>query len=249
MLLKITIYGANCVKCNKLTEAFQKVVAGYHLNAQVDKITDSGQMVKAKIYSLPAVKINGQLVAKGVDLSENQIINLLNNFLQDNEKIPVSSNGKKINKSLVTVIAVLLIGLTSVILWYFLSVREAAPEKIKATVPLKMSLDDSLDLLYNYKKNKSAFSSTFLAFGTTGCLPCKKMEKVMQDARKKYSGQVNVVFYNVRNKENKKIAEHFGILEIPVQVLLDYDGKEFFRHVGYFSLWELSAEFKKQGIF
>ena len=56
---------------------------------------------------------------------------------------------------------------------------------------------------------------------------------------------VNVVFYNVRKKENKKIAEYFGIQMIPVQILLDIKGKEFFRHVGYYSFNELSIELKK----
>jgi thioredoxin 1 len=74
------------------------------------------------------------------------------------------------------------------------------------------------------------------------------METVMQEAREKYKGQVNVVFYNVTIKENKKIVEYFNIQTIPAQVLLDNKGKEYFRHVGYFSLWELSNELKKQGV-
>jgi thioredoxin 1 len=248
MTLKIIIYGADCAKCNKLTEAFQKVVADHHLDARVDKIKDTEQMIKAQIYNLPAVMINGQLVAKGVTLSETEIIKLLNDFLQDNEKIPVSSAGKKIKKSFVILIAVLLIGVAFIIVWHFLSGKEEAPVKTKTTVPAKISLADSLDLLYNYAKNKSAYRITFLEFGTSGCIPCKKMEQVMKDIKGKYDGLVNVVFYNVNVKKNKNIVKHYGIEMIPVQVLLDIKDREYFRHVGYFSLWELSNEFKKQGV-
>lgn len=44
--------------------------------------------------------------------------------------------------------------------------------------------------------------------------------------------------------EIEKLFHYFGIQMIPVQVLLDKNGKEYFRHVGYFSFDELKNEFK-----
>lgn len=97
----------------------------------------------------------------------------------------------------------------------------------------------TLNNRFNYKLSKLPFSLTFLEFGSTGCIECKKMEKVIEEIKLKYKDEVNVVFYNVRLKENKKIAEHYKIQMIPVQILLDKSGKEYFRHLGYISVEEL----------
>ena len=64
----------------------------------------------------------------------------------------------------------------------------------------------------------------------------------MQMVKDNYPGKVNVVFYNVNLEGNFKMAEHFGIRMIPVQVLLDKNGREYFRHIGYLSFNELAEE-------
>ena len=101
-----------------------------------------------------------------------------------------------------------------------------------------------IDSAFNYTKNNRNYQLTFLEFGATSCSGCKKMEKVMQIVKDKYPEKINVVFYNVNLKENSKMANHFGIRMIPVQVLLNESGKEYFRHVGYLSFNELTKEFK-----
>jgi thioredoxin 1 len=245
MPLKITIYGANCGKCNKLTERFRKVVADHQVDAVIEKITDDALMVKLNIYTLPAVIIEENVVSKGVLLSEKQIIRILNDFLPDDKKIPITTTGKKGNKRWIVILALFVIALVSILLWHFLAVPREGIDKNKATVPAKLSVADSLDLLYNYQKNKSTYKLTFLEFGSVGCVECKKMEKVMQQVRTRYNDRVNVVFYDVRMKENKKIVKHYGVEMIPVQVLLDRNGTEYFRHTGYFSPDSLAIKFNE----
>lgn len=113
---------------------------------------------------------------------------------------------------------------------------------------VNIQIADSLDQKYNYanKKTKDSkqFDMTFLEFGATGCKPCQMMEEVMKQVKEKYP-RVNVVFINVSKKENKEMANYFKIEQIPTQVLLDKSGKEYFRHVGYFSLDDLVKNFKK----
>ena len=99
-----------------------------------------------------------------------------------------------------------------------------------------------IDAVFNYAKNGQDYHLTFLEFGSTSCSGCKKMEKVMQMVKDNYPGKVNVVFYNVNLEGNFKMAEHFGIRMIPVQVLLDKNGREYFRHIGYLSFNELAEE-------
>ncbi|MCX6272996.1 MAG: thioredoxin family protein [Bacteroidetes bacterium] len=109
---------------------------------------------------------------------------------------------------------------------------------------------DSLfvDSAYNYNKNGMGYQLTWLEFGSTHCRECKLMEEVMKEVKATYPGRINAVFYNVSLKENKSIAQHYGIVMIPVQVLLDKNGRECFRHTGFLSYKDLTKEFKNYGI-
>lgn len=120
--------------------------------------------------------------------------------------------------------------------------KEPVNTELSSIDTLKVA--DSLDKMYNYSKYKGSFEVTFLEFGSVGCIECKKMEKVLQDVKTNYKGKVNVVFYNARNKETKKYFKHFGIQLIPVQVLLDKNGKEYFRHLGYYSTDSVAQQIK-----
>jgi len=113
-----------------------------------------------------------------------------------------------------------------------------------------MTLSASTTILeqYNYHDNGQEYRITFLEFGAKGCVSCKKMETVMEEIENKYHQEVNVVFYNVRTEEGSKYASYLGVLTIPVQILLDREGKEFLRHTGYFSTKELTKEITKYGI-
>jgi thioredoxin 1 len=99
-----------------------------------------------------------------------------------------------------------------------------------------------VDSLYNYSRNGLGFKVTFLEFGAN-CPACKRMESVMDEIRTKYPQSVNVVFLNVLFHENQNLMKYFGVAAIPTQVLLVKEGKEFFRHTGYFSTGELENKF------
>ena len=66
----------------------------------------------------------------------------------------------------------------------------------------------------------------------------------MSDIRAKYPYRVNVVFVNIMLPENQRLMKYYGIAAIPTQVLLNKEGKEFFRHTGYFSTNELIITFR-----
>ncbi|MGB9745437.1 MAG: thioredoxin fold domain-containing protein [Bacteroidales bacterium] len=64
----------------------------------------------------------------------------------------------------------------------------------------------------------------------------------------KYPNQVNVIFYDVWTPEGKPYAEKYNIQVIPTQVFLDENGKEFYRHEGYFPEEELVKVLKTKGV-
>jgi len=89
---------------------------------------------------------------------------------------------------------------------------------------------------------------TFVELGSVKCIPCRMMQPVMKAIEKKYGAQVKIVFYDVWKPEEQKYAEQYGIKLIPTQVFLDADGKEFFRHEGFYPEAEIDKLLQKQGL-
>ena len=89
---------------------------------------------------------------------------------------------------------------------------------------------------------------TFVELGSVNCIPCKKMQPVMKAIEEKYKEQVKVVFYDVWKDDQKEYAEKYGIKLIPTQVFLDENGKEFFRHEGFYPEKEIEKLLLKKGI-
>lgn len=89
---------------------------------------------------------------------------------------------------------------------------------------------------------------TFVELGSVNCIPCKQMQPVMKAVEAKFGEQLKVVFYDVNKDENKKISEQYKIKLIPTQVFLDENGKEFFRHQGFYPEKEITKLLQKKGL-
>ncbi len=98
------------------------------------------------------------------------------------------------------------------------------------------------------EKNAGSIKVTFIELGSVRCIPCKKMQPIMEEIKKEYKGQVKVVFYDVWTPEGKPYAYKYKIRLIPTQVFLDKDGKEYFRHQGFFPKEELVKVLKQKGV-
>lgn len=84
------------------------------------------------------------------------------------------------------------------------------------------------------KPSKKNAKITFVELGSVNCIPCKKMQPIMESIEKKYGNQIEVIFYDVWKADQKKYAEEYNISLIPTQVFLDANGKEFHRHQGFY---------------
>lgn len=103
-----------------------------------------------------------------------------------------------------------------------------------------LSIADSIQLLYNYGP-ESSYQYTFLEFGSTMCAACKDMEAVMDSVRTEYPHTVQVRFMNISHSYVQEWAQYFNIEFIPVQVVLDRQGKVVFQHEGYISMSDLQT--------
>ena len=98
------------------------------------------------------------------------------------------------------------------------------------------------------KKNTVNYKVTFIELGSVRCIPCQKMQGVMKSIEQKYGNQVKVVFHDVWTPEGKPFGEKYGIENIPTQVFLDENGKEFSRHVGFFPEEDLIKVLHTKGV-
>ncbi|MEN6375953.1 MAG: thioredoxin family protein [Smithella sp.] len=88
---------------------------------------------------------------------------------------------------------------------------------------------------------------TFVEIGAARCIPCKAMQPIMKAVEEEYKGQVKVVFHDVWTTKGRDDAAKYNIRIIPTQVFLDKNGKEYYRHEGYFPKEEVVRIIKMQG--
>ncbi len=100
----------------------------------------------------------------------------------------------------------------------------------------------------NHQKKQKTIKVTFIELGSVKCVPCKMMQPIIEDIKKEYQGQVEVVFYDVWTAAGRPYGEKYQIRAIPTQVFLDKDGKEYFRHLGFFPKEEVVKVLKQQGV-
>lgn len=109
--------------------------------------------------------------------------------------------------------------------------------------PKQQSLNDSTDQTQNQE-----YLVTLIELGSVRCIPCQQMQPVMKSVEEKYGDLVKVVFYDVWTAEGSPFADQYAIEVIPTQVFLDQNGKEFYRHQGFFPEEELVKVLKSKGV-
>ena len=76
--------------------------------------------------------------------------------------------------------------------------------------------------------------------------PCKMMKPILDELKQEYSEKFKVVFIDVW--ENPNEASGYNINLIPTQIFYDAEGKELFRHEGFYSKEEIIAKWKEFGV-
>jgi len=95
-------------------------------------------------------------------------------------------------------------------------------------------------------KARASGKPSLVDFGADGCRPCDMMAPILETLKKKHEGKANVLFVQVR--EEQILAARFAVQSIPVQVFFDKDGKEVFRHVGFFPQDEIEKKLAEMGV-
>ena len=81
--------------------------------------------------------------------------------------------------------------------------------------------------------------------GADKCIPCKMMAPILEELRTDFKGQLQVDFIDVWKDENA--GAQFGVRVIPLQIFFDAEGRELFRHEGFFAKEDILAKWKELG--
>jgi thioredoxin 1 len=103
-----------------------------------------------------------------------------------------------------------------------------SPTALAATKPAEKPLPKLLDL------------------GADKCIPCKKMAGVLEELKKENAGRLDVEFIDVWKTDGA--AKKFKIKLIPTQIFYGANGKELFRHEGFFGKEDILAKWKELGV-
>ena len=126
---------------------------------------------------------------------------------------------------------------------FILSLGQRTPIQINEEWVKKqntLALDNPVD------RARRSGKPTMVEFGATGCVPCDMMTPILAGLRKKFPEKLNVLFVHVG--QEKILGARFGIQSIPVQVFFDKNGREFFRHTGFFPQVEVEKKLAQVGI-
>ena len=82
--------------------------------------------------------------------------------------------------------------------------------------------------------------------GASKCVPCKMMAPILEGLKKEYEGRLNVEFIDVWKTPDA--GKEYGIRVIPTQIFFGEDGKELFRHEGFFGKENILAKWNELGV-
>jgi len=103
-----------------------------------------------------------------------------------------------------------------------------------------LAMDNPVD------KARTSGKPSVVDFGADGCRPCDMMTPVLAALKTKFEGKVNVLFVHVRNEP--VLGARYGIQSIPVQAFFDKEGKEVFRHIGFFPQEQIEKKLAEMGV-
>lgn len=123
-------------------------------------------------------------------------------------------------------------------------------QKLGEQIPLRISKDWTINRVQAALDNpvdkaRRSRKPSLAAFGAEGCRPCEKMMPILETLRTKYDGKLHIVFVHVHKQPI--LASRYDIRAIPVQIFFDPNGKEVFRHEGFFPQEEIEKKLKEMG--
>jgi thioredoxin 1 len=148
---------------------------------------------------------------------------------------------KKSSKTLLVVLILVLFG-TGIYLGGF-TFNQNSGKVMAASKPEAGKVIEASKNFLEPGKNKRMM---MMDLGATTCIPCKMMVPVMEELAKELKGKLDIQFVDVYKRGD--LAEKYKIYVIPTQIFFDKNGKELFRHEGFYPKEEIMTKLKELGL-
>ncbi len=87
---------------------------------------------------------------------------------------------------------------------------------------------------------------TLIELGMNSCASCKAMHRVLDELRAAHGEHLRVIAIDIRDRP--ELVAELRVIAIPTQVLLDGEGREVDRHLGFLLAEAIRARFAAQGL-
>ncbi|MDR2917415.1 MAG: thioredoxin [Tannerella sp.] len=92
---------------------------------------------------------------------------------------------------------------------------------------ITLNKEDFFKNVYNYEKNKDSLIyegnlPCIIDFYADWCGPCKKVEPILKELAKEYSGKI--IIYKINTDREKELAMAFGVRSIPTYLFIPAKG-------------------------
>jgi thioredoxin 1 len=135
----------------------------------------------------------------------------------------------------IVVVAVLAVTVVGVV-----ALKKAKPPESESAVTMAAATGDTQPAAIGTKLPR------LLDLGADKCIPCKAMAPILEGLKKEYAGKMDVEFIDVW--KNPDAGKQYGIELIPTQIFYDANGKELFRHQGFFGKEDILGKWKELGV-
>ncbi len=88
---------------------------------------------------------------------------------------------------------------------------------------------------------------TMVDFWSPTCPPCRQMIPLLHELEEEYAHAFKLVKVDVSLPENQSLAIQNQIQYIPTQIFYDENGKQLFRHTGFFSKEQILSKWEELG--
>jgi thioredoxin 1 len=87
---------------------------------------------------------------------------------------------------------------------------------------------------------------TLAEFGRGTCIPCKQMKPILEDLAVQYQDKLNLPIVSIDDYD--QLTSYYKVMAIPTQIGFDSEGKEVFRHVGFWDKDQIISQLSKLGV-
>ncbi len=131
------------------------------------------------------------------------------------------------NKHKILIVAAVFLAIMAIVAAKQLKYQKTASE-------LKSSMDEAVEGL-----------PTLLELGSHSCRPCRMMTPILKELDSDHSDELNVVFIDVN--KSRSAVEKYNIRVIPVQIFFGPEGKQLFRHEGFYPKEDIIKKWSELG--